>query len=161
MLGAKFGTMHKLGQDSARLLMGSLPARYSFVLNPHVRERFTRCPSCSSPTRTRQLPLVVHVGQLEGPRLLLLNKTCRLCLLCETLIVHRAELERVIIASGFSAAAHGQDYVVLGTIDRRTWSRGVAGDAQLADIREHMADFKKYLNVDVVPAHWERSNHAG
>jgi hypothetical protein len=46
--------------------------------------------------------------------LLLLNKTCRLCLLCETLIVHRAELERVIIASGFSAAAHGQDYVVLG-----------------------------------------------
>ena len=161
MLGAKFGTMHKPGQESARLLMGSLPARYSFVLNPHVRERFTRCPRCSSPTRIRKLPLVVHVGQLEGPRLLLLNKACRLCLLCETLIVHRAELERVIIASGFSAAAQGQDYVVLGTIDRRTWRRGVAGDAQLADIREHMADFKKYLKVDVVPAHWERSNHAG
>jgi hypothetical protein len=81
-------------------------------------------------------------------------------LLCETLIVHRAELERVIIASGFSAAAHGQDYVVLGTIDRRTWRRGVAGDAQLGDIRQHMADFKKYLKVDVVPAHWERSHHA-
>jgi hypothetical protein len=93
--------------------------------------------------------------------LLLLNKTCRLCLLCETLIVHRAEVERVIITSGFSAAAHGQDYVVLGTIDRRTWRRGVAGDAQLAVIRKHMADLKKYLKVDIVPAHWERSNHAG
>jgi hypothetical protein len=95
------------------------------------------------------------------PRLVLLNKTCRLCVVCETLIVHRAELERVIIASGFSTAAHGHDYVVLGTIDRRIWRRGFAGDAQLADIREHMADFKKYLKVDIVPVHWERSNHAG
>jgi len=87
--------------------------------------------------------------------LVLLNKTCRLCVVCETLIVHRAELERVIIASGFSAAAHGQDYVVLGTIDRRTWRRGVAGDAQVADIREHMADFKKYLKVEIVRGNTE------
>jgi hypothetical protein len=73
--------------------MGALPARYSFVLNPHVRERFTKCPSCNSPTRLRKLPLVVHVGQLDGPRLVLLNKSCRLCVVCETLIVHRAELD--------------------------------------------------------------------
>jgi hypothetical protein len=45
----------------------------------------------------------------------------------------------------------------LGTIDRRTWRRGLAGGVQLLDIREHMAEFKKYLKVDVVPAHWERS----
>lgn len=141
--------------------MGALPARYSFVLNPHVRQRFTKCPNCNSPTRIRKLPLVIHVGQLEGPRLVLLNKSCRLCVVCETLIVHRAEVERVIIASGFSAAADGQDYMVLGTINRRTWRRGIAGDAQLADIRAHMADFKKYLKVEVVPAHRERSNHAG
>jgi hypothetical protein len=141
--------------------MGSLPARYSFVLNPHVRERFTKCPNCNSLTRLRKLPLVVHVGHLDGPRLVLLNKSCRLCVVCETLIVHRAELERVITASGFSAAADGQDYVVLGTIDRRTWRRGIAGDAQLADIRAHMADFKKYLKVEVAPPDWERSNHAG
>jgi hypothetical protein len=87
-----------------------------------------------------------------------LNKTCRLCVLCETLIVDRAELERVIIGAGFAAAVKVQDYVVLGTIDRRTWRRGLIGDAQLLDIREHMADFKKYLKVDVVPAHWERPN---
>ena len=141
--------------------MGGLPARYSFVLNPHVRERFTKCPSCNSPTRLRKLPLVVHVGHLDGPRLVLLNKSCRLCVVCETLIVHRAELERVLIASGFSAAAQEQDYVVLGTLDRRTWRRGMAGDAQLEDIREHMSDFKKYLKVDVVPAHRERSHNAG
>jgi hypothetical protein len=28
----------------------------------------------------------------------------------------------------------------------------------VVDIRQHMADFRKYLKVDVVPAHWERSN---
>ena len=161
MKGATFGTMPRLGPKSNRLRMGGLPARYSFVLNPHVSERFTRCPSCNSPTRNRKLPLVVHVGQREGTRLVLLNKSCRLCVLCETLIVHQAELERIITASGFSAAAHGQDYVVLGTIDRRTWRRATSGDARLVHIRQHMADFKKYLKVDVVPAHWERSNHAG
>jgi hypothetical protein len=102
--------------------------------------------------------LVVHVGNSDLARLALLNKTCRLCLLCETLIVDRSELERVIIGAGFDIAVHSQDYVVLGTMDRRTWRRGLAGGVQLLDIREHMADFKKYLKVDVVPAHRERSN---
>ena len=140
--------------------MGSLPARYSFVLNPHLRERFTKCPSCHSPTRIRKLPLVVHVEHSGGPRLVLLNKTCRLCLMCETLIVDRVELENVIIAAGLSATVKPPDYVVLGTIDRRTWRRGLADDPSLPDIREHMADFKKYLKVDVVPAHWERSSRS-
>ena len=44
------------------------------------------------------------------------------------------------------------------TIDRRTWRRGLAGDTGLLDIREHMADFKKYLQVHVEPAHRERSD---
>ena len=132
--------------------------RYSFVLNPHARERFTKCPRCNASTRIRKLPLVVHVSHLVGPRLALLNKTCRLCLLCETLIVDRSELEHVIIAAGFTAAVKGQDYIVLGTIDRRTWRRGLAGGMRLEDIREHMADFKKYLEIDVIPAHWERSD---
>jgi hypothetical protein len=138
--------------------MGALPPRYSFVLNPHARERFTKCPSCDASTRIRKLPLVVHVDDPGGPRLLLLSKTCRLCLDCETLIVDRAELECVIIANGLSATVKPPDYLVLGTIDRRTWHRGLSGDAELPDIREHMADFKKYLKVDVVPAHWERSS---
>ena len=138
--------------------LGALSPQYSFVLNSHVRERFTKCPTCNAATRIRKLPLVVHVGHLDGPRLALLNKTCRFCLLCETLIVDRAELERVIIAAGFSAAVKAQDYVVLGTIDRRIWRRGLAGDAHFADIREHIADFKKYLKIDVIPAHWQRSS---
>jgi hypothetical protein len=140
--------------------MGALPPRYSFVLNSHVRERFTKCPICAAPTRIRKLPLVVHVEHPDVPRLVLLNKTCRLCVICETLIVDRVALESVIIDGGSSATVKPTGYVVLGTIDRRTWRRGQIGDAELPDIREHMADFKKYLKVDVVPAHWERSSRA-
>jgi hypothetical protein len=136
--------------------MGLLPPRYSFLLNPYVRERFTRCPSCNTPTRIRKLPLVIHLEHAKGPRLVLLNKSCRLCLLCETLIVHHDELRRVMIPAGQSAVEE-PEYIVLGTIDRRTWRQGLVGEAQIGDIREHMADFKKYLKVDVIPAHWELS----
>jgi hypothetical protein len=78
--------------------------------------------------------------------------------MCETLIVDRLELERVIIAAGLAATVKPTDYVVLGTIDGRTWRRGLGGEAALPNIREHMADFKKYLKVDIVPAHRERSS---
>jgi hypothetical protein len=152
--------MGKPRRKMNRLRMGALPPRYSFVLNPHVRERFTKCPSCDALTRIRRLPLVVHVEHPGGPRLVLLNKTCRLCLICETLIVDQVELERVIIAAGLVTAIKPLDYVVLGTIDRRTWRRGLDGDAELPDIRAYMSDFKKYLKIDVVPAHWERSSRS-
>jgi hypothetical protein len=138
--------------------MGALPPRYSLVLNPHVRERFTKCPSCASPTRVRKIPLVVHVEHPGQPRVVLLNKTCRLCLRCEALIVDQADLEAVIIAVGLCATVTPSGYVVLGTIDRRTWRRGLRHDAELPDIRDHRADFKKCLKVDIIPAHWERSN---
>jgi hypothetical protein len=153
----KLGTMGQTASTAERPCMGALPPRYSFVLNSHVRERFTNCPSCEASTRVRKLPLVVHVEHADGLKLVLLNKTCRLCVSCETLIVDRLELERVIIAAGLAGTVKPPDYVVLGTIDRRTWRRGLGGEAALPDIREHMADFKKYLKVDIVPAHWERS----
>jgi hypothetical protein len=45
----------------SRERMGALPPGYSFVLNPYTSERFTKCPSCETPTRIRKLPLVIHV----------------------------------------------------------------------------------------------------
>lgn len=149
--------MENSRRDTKPARMGSLPPRYSFVLNPYARERFTKCPTCEAPTRIRKLPLVVHLEYPDAPRLVLLNKSCRLCLLCETLIVHRAELDRVIAAAGL-CGVETPEYVVLGTIDRGTWRRGVAGDAHLADVRASMADFKKHLKIDVIPAHWAPRN---
>jgi hypothetical protein len=126
--------------------MGALPPRYAFVLNPDADAGFTKCPRCDTRTNLRKLPLVIH---LEGFGLVLLGKTCRLCLRCETLIAHKAELDKLLGAVGNVAQP---DYVVLGTLGRRTYRQGLTGAASIADVKHEMADFKSYWRVDFTPA---------
>ena len=114
--------------------MDALPPRYAFVLNPHADARFTKCPRCETKTNLRTLSLVIHV---EGFGLLVLGKTCRLCLRCETLIAHKAELDRLISAV---ASESTPDYLVLGTADRQMFRRGRAGAASPDEVRSHTAD---------------------
>src|SRR5256885_1676663 len=52
---------------------GPLPPRYSFFLNPHRHEAFTR-PPCKANMRVREMTLVIHVDSVG---LVLLRKTCR------------------------------------------------------------------------------------
>jgi hypothetical protein len=78
----------KAGRKDQR---GALAPRYAFVLNPHADAGFTKCPQCDAKTRVRKLPLVIHV---EDVGLVLLGKTCRLCIACETLVAHEADLDR-------------------------------------------------------------------
>jgi hypothetical protein len=106
-------------------------------------------------TNIRKLSLVIHV---EGFGLVLLGKTCRLCVRCETLIAHKAELDKLLRTV---VNVSKPDYVVLGTVDRRTYRRGLAGAASLDDVRDHTSDFKSYWNVDVTPAGWYPKNETG
>ena len=135
-------------RETKKSRMGGLPPRYSFVLNPHADTRFTSCPTCEAKTRIRKLALVVHV---ESVGLVMLGKTCRLCIACDLLIAHEDDVERVLRALLPSVQAGTLTYLVLGTVDVREWRRGLAGVASLDDVREHMADFKRYLRVDVIP----------
>ena len=100
--------------------------------------------------------MVIHV---EGIGMVLLGKTCRLCLRCDTLVVHKAELDdllRTVIN------VPQPEYVVLGTIDKHVYRRGLSGGASLEDVKEHMADFKSYWKVDVTSAGWcPKDGHAG
>lgn len=132
--------------------LGAQPPRYAFVLNPHADAGFTRCPRCETKTNLRKLSLVIHI---EGFGLVLLGKSCRLCLRCETLVAHKVDLDKLI-----GAVVRGPipDYVVLGTADRRTYRQGLAGAASIEDVREHMADFKSYWQVDFTPAGWYPKN---
>jgi hypothetical protein len=142
-------SIDKLGQIANRAdRLGALPPRYAFILNPHADCGFTKCPRCGTRTNVRKLSLVIHV---EGFGLVLLGKTCRLCLRCETLMAHKAELDKLISAA---INVPGQAYVVLGTIDRRVYRRGLSGRASLDDVKAHMADFKSYWKVEVTPAGW-------
>lgn len=136
--------------------MGVLPPRYGFILNPHTDAGFTRCVRCDTKTNIRKLPLVIHV---EGFGLVLLGKTCRLCLQCDTLVAHKAELDKLLSAV---IGVPEPTYVVLGTVNRKVYRRGVAGRASLDDVKDHMADFKSYWKVDVTAAGWyPKSRSAG
>lgn len=134
--------------------IGALPARYAFVLNPHTDTKFTRCPRCETRTNLRKLPLVIHV---DGVGLVLLGKTCRLCLRCDMLIAHKTELDKLLATVVRGATP---EYVVLGTMDRPMYRRGLAGGALPDDVRAHTADFKSYWKVDVTPAGWYPRNDA-
>jgi len=136
--------------------LGALAPRYAFILNPHTDSLFTRCARCETKTNLRKLPLVVHV---DGFGLVLLGKTCRLCLRCDALVVHKAELDDLLRTA---VKVPDPEYVVLGTIDRHGYRRGLSGGASLDDVKEHMADFKSYWKVDVTPAGWyPKDGHAG
>ena len=136
--------------------MGALSPRYSFALNPYSGVRFTVCPGCGSTTRLRKLPLAIHVDQFG---MVILRKTCRLCTACDMVIVHQDELEP-LIAARLRSLGHSigrRDYLVLGTVDPKVWRRGLTGGVSLAEIAQHMADFRKYMGIEQTGQGWAPS----
>ena len=134
--------------------IGALPARYSFALNSHVHARFTKCPRCEAKTRVRKIPFVIHV---DGVGLVVLRKTCRLCVKCELVIVQRAEIEPLIAASVGQAVVTQPQYLVVGTVNPRVWRRGLSADVMIDELIQHMADFKAYMDLKYSPGGWYRS----
>ena len=131
--------------------VGALPPRYAFVLNAHVGTKFTKCPRCDTRTNVRKLSLVIHVN---GFGLVLLGKTCRLCLRCETLITHKAE-------SINCSSVSKRDYFVLGTVNRGMYRGGLSGAASLDDVKAHTSYFKSYWAVEITPAGWYPKSETG
>jgi hypothetical protein len=77
---------------------------------------------------------------------------------CETLIAHKAELDKLLSTV---VTVSKPEYFVLGTMDRRTYQQGLVGGASLDDVRAHTSDFKSYWNVKITPAGWYPRNDAG
>ena len=133
--------------------VGRLPAKYSFALNPDANARFSRCPKCQKLTYLRKFALLIHV---EGADLTVLGKTCRYCPKCELIIAHQNELEGELVHS-FSARkleVVGNPYLVIGTLDRKTWKRGLQSPLTLDPALDQAADFKRYLEVWEEPGGW-------
>jgi ribosomal protein S27AE len=121
--------------------LGKQPPRYTFFLNPYTDARFTKCPKCGGKMAQRKLPIVIHVDDW-GP--LSLNKTCRFCSHCNLLVAHKDEIETVL-AQFFEqqdAMLIGNDYLVIGTLDRRDWKRGVSDKITMEELIGLLHDFK-------------------
>ena len=129
--------------------VGKLPARYSFLLNPYNDVRLSKCPQCDRPTHSRKFPLLIH---LDGFGALVLGKTCRYCTRCELIIAHQDELEGELAISLRQRAPNVvlREYLVLGTMDKNVWQEGLQVESRpLANMLEHVADFKKHLDLKV------------
>jgi hypothetical protein len=72
-------------------------------------------------------------------------------------MVQRAELE-ADLAHGLRQRAPqviGNDYLVLGTMKKKIWQKALNGEAKpLAEMLEHMADFKHQYELDYEPGGW-------
>jgi hypothetical protein len=122
---------------------GGLPRRYNFVFNPYPDQRIWRCPFCERKTGQRKVPLLIHV---EPRQFIALNYTCRYCSECDLLIANKHEIEHLLTAMLMERdpALIGNDYFVMGTMEKKAWREGQARPKSLEEIRAHIADFKEY-----------------
>jgi hypothetical protein len=122
---------------------GGLPPRYSFMINPYPQERINRCPLCEKKARQRKTPLVIHVAPKH---LIVLNYTCRYCPDCDLLIAHKHEVERCLTALFSQQALDviGNEYLVMGTIDKSVWREGLKQQKTMNELLPQASDFAKY-----------------
>jgi hypothetical protein len=133
--------------------LGKQPPRYRFFLNPYEDMRFSRCPQCESKTLLRKLPLVIHVDPMY---IVSLNKTCRYCPRCDLLIAHQDDVEH-FLASYFTEqnpGVVGNDYLVLGTLERPAWKRGTHHQVTMQEMLEALHDFKEVVTFKVTGGGW-------
>ena len=128
---------------SRKSRFGGLPPRYGFVLNPYPDMRMSSCPFCERKTGQRKIPLLIHVDPLH---LIALNYTCRYCKDCDLLIAHKHEIEHLLTAlfSQMDPEAVGNDYLIIGTVEKKTWREGIQQPKGSDEMLPHVSDFATY-----------------
>jgi hypothetical protein len=130
--------------------IGKQSPRYSFMLNPRAEVRLSKGPKCQKRTHPRKFVLFIHV---DGWGSMALGKTCLYCSACELIMAHQDELEAEL-AHSFGRIAPGMvgnEYVVLGTIDKKVWRAGLEGRGKNFEILKHVADFEKEYDLVYEP----------
>jgi hypothetical protein len=133
--------------------LGKQPQRHRFFLNPYEDVRFSRCPRYEGKTRLRKFSLVIHVEPLNP---VILNKTCRYCPVCDLIIAHQDEIEAQLYAlfSERASAIVGNEYLVMGTVDREVWQRGRQTPMSPSRLLDHLHVFKEVLQFEPVHYGW-------
>lgn len=133
--------------------IGKLLPRYTFVLNPYAEYRFTRCPGCKQKMRQRKLPLFIHVDPMNP---VALNYTCRYCPDCDLLLAHQDQIESHLarVFAQYDPSLIGNDYMVLGTMERQAWRESMKEPKAISEMLEHVHGFKELQTVRVQPGGW-------
>jgi hypothetical protein len=57
--------------------------------------------------------------------------------------------------------AIGNEYMVLGTIEKKVWQEGLQGrGTELEDMLKHVADFRIVYDLEYEPGGWYPADHA-
>ncbi len=140
-----------------KLQFGQLPPRYGFMLNPYPDERLSRCPVCEQKTGQRKIPLLIHI---EPSNLIALNYTCRCCKGCDLLLAHKHVIEHLLteLFLQYDPEVIGNDYLIIGTVEKTTWREGVEQAKDMDEMLSHASDFSTYYKeLRLTRPGWYRS----
>ena len=128
--------------------LGKLHPQYDFFLNPYDDLRFTSCPKCNVKTSHRKLPLMIWV---EPHYPVSLNYTCLYCQTCDLLIAHQNEIEDLLALIFRTRAPKvvGNDYTVIGTMEKSAWKLGVQKPLDFQNMPENLHDFNQVLKIEL------------
>lgn len=96
---------------------------------------------------------MIHI---KPQQLFLLNKQCKYCANCDLIIAKKQEIES-LMAFGFNSTNPqivGNDYLVMGTIDRKDWQANNQDSVPPSEIIKGMFIFQDEWNFEVIPAGW-------
>lgn len=121
-----------------------------FFLNPYEDCAFTRCPKCGNKTKVRKFPLVIHI---DPHQMLLLNKECKYCPSCDLIIVKKSQLEQLLATklSRIFPKIVGNNYLVMGTVERKDWRESIKRQMEPTEILKLMYVFKDVWNFKPAP----------
>ena len=127
--------------------------RYCFFLNPYIDCAFTRCPQCETNTKLKKYCLLIHI---EPHHLITLNKTTRYCPCCDLIIAKKEELEQLLCAICEKRFPEiiGNEYLVLGTMERKDWKKGMQGTMTAKEAMDYVYLFKDIWSFEVEPGGW-------
>jgi hypothetical protein len=120
--------------------LGKLKPRYRFALNPFPDVRWSRCPRCDKLMHDRKFPLLIAFA---NGTFLAQGKTCRYCTPCELIIAHQHEIEAEMeVFREVNPKVVGVKYMVVGTVERKTWVRSLHAPMDLDELLAHSSDIK-------------------
>lgn len=139
---------------SGKIRLGKLAPQYGFIMNPYPDFKVSKCPHCEAATGQRKVPLLIHI---KPTHFVALNCTCRYCRRCDLLIAHKHQIEHLlhVLFSRMDPQAIGNEYLVLGTVEKGAWREGVERPVSPAETLQHVHDFKTYyLELRMTQAGW-------
>ena len=86
--------------------------------------------------------------------MLLLNKQCKYCPSCDLIIVKEEGLKQLMVASIDQVRPEitGNDYLVMGTVERKDWRESNKKQIEPIEIIKRMYVFKDVWNLKVISA---------